>query len=74
MSDVRRCKPQFMEIPLDEKKLGNTKWLKGKCFTGMGKMYLNYFGLEWKVIRCYKDEELPKTFWVKNFEVTFLGE
>ena len=43
MSDVRWCKPQFMEIPLDEKKLGNTKWVKGRCFKGMGKMYLNYF-------------------------------
>ena len=59
-----------MEIPLDEKKLRNTKWVKGKCFTGMGKMYSNYCGLEWKVITCNKDEQLPKTFWVKNFAVT----
>lgn len=39
MSDVRWCKPQFMEIPLDEKRLGNTKWVKGKCFKGMGVHY-----------------------------------
>lgn len=39
MSDVRWCKPQFMEIPLDEKKLGNTKWVKGRCFTRMGVHY-----------------------------------
>ena len=38
MSDVRLCKPEFMEIPLDERKLANTRWVKGKCFRGMGKI------------------------------------
>ena len=38
MSDVRLCKPQFMEIPLDAKKLANTKWVEGKCFNKMGEM------------------------------------
>ncbi|KAL9952378.1 hypothetical protein ACROYT_G039628 [Oculina patagonica] len=38
-SDVRLCKPQFMEIPLDERKLGSTKWVKGKCFKMMGVHY-----------------------------------
>lgn len=54
MSDVRRCKPQFMEIPLDEKKLGNTKWLKGKCFEGMGVHYWYDISLE---MHC--DQALP---------------
>ncbi|CAH3030479.1 unnamed protein product [Porites evermanni] len=39
MSDVRLCKPEFMEIPLDERKLANTRWVKGKCFRGMGVHY-----------------------------------
>ena len=26
-----------MEIPLLEKDIGSTKWVKGKCFWGMGK-------------------------------------
>jgi len=39
MSDVRLCKPQFMEIPLDAKKLANTKWVEGKCFNKMGVHY-----------------------------------
>ena len=38
MSDVRLCKPRFMEIPMDERKLAQTKWVKGKCFPGMGEM------------------------------------
>lgn len=38
MSDVRLCKPEFMEVPLDERKLANTRWVKGKCFRGMGKI------------------------------------
>ena len=38
MSDVRLYKLEFMEIPLVERKLANTRWVKGKCFRGMGKI------------------------------------
>ena len=27
----------LMEIPLDEEDIPQTKWVKGKCFVGMGK-------------------------------------
>ena len=30
-------KDSFMEVPLLEKDIGTTKWVKGKCFYGMGK-------------------------------------
>ena len=60
-----------MEIPLDEKNLGTTKWVKGKCVTRMGKMYLNYFIPEWNLVRCNREDELlPRTFGVRNLWVT----